>query len=69
MSINETPNVVKSALKDTEFYIKNSNHHLQAGIFEQFDRTTEMIKIDLEGQVVGSQLNDLMTLIEIYYRH
>lgn len=50
MAINETPNVIKSALKDTEFFIKSSNHQLQAEVFESFDRTRERIKIDLEGE-------------------
>lgn len=50
ISIDETPTVVKSALKDAEFFIKSSNHQLQADIFEQFDRTREKIKIDLEGR-------------------
>jgi hypothetical protein len=49
-SIDETPNVIKSALKDTEFFIKSSNHQLQAEIFEHFDRAREKIKIDLEGE-------------------
>lgn len=49
ISIDETPNVIKSALKDTEFFIKSSNHRLQSEIFEHFDRTREKIKIDLEG--------------------
>lgn len=49
LSINETSNVVKSVLKDVEFFIKSSNHQLQAEIFEQFDRAREKIKIDLEG--------------------
>lgn len=49
MAINDTPNVIRSALKDTEFFIKSSNHHLQFEIFEQFDRAREKIKIDLEG--------------------
>lgn len=49
-SINDTPSVIKSAIKDAEFYIKNSNHQAQAEIFEQFDRTREKIKIDLEGR-------------------
>lgn len=50
MSIDETPKVIKSALKDTEFFIKSSNHQLQADIFEHFDRTREKVKIDLEGE-------------------
>jgi hypothetical protein len=49
ISINETPTVIKSALKDAEFFIKSSNHQLQSETFEQFDRTREKIKIDLEG--------------------
>lgn len=49
MSINDAPNVVKSALKDAEFFIKSSNHQMQAETFESFDRTREKIKIDLEG--------------------
>lgn len=48
-SINQTPNVVKSALKDVEFFIKSSNHQMQAETFENFDRMREKIKIDLEG--------------------
>lgn len=55
ISINETPTVVKSALKDAEFFIKSSNHQLQADIFEQFDRTREKIKIDLEGRKLWEQ--------------
>lgn len=54
MSIEDTPAIIKSALKDTEFFIKNSNHQLQAEIFEQFDRTREKIKIDLEGEALSS---------------
>jgi hypothetical protein len=50
MSIDETPNVIKSALKDTEFFIKSSNHQLQSEIFEHFDRAREKVKIDLEGE-------------------
>lgn len=55
ISIDETPTVVKSALKDAEFFIKSSNHQLQADIFEQFDRTREKIKIDLEGRKLWEQ--------------
>lgn len=51
ISIDETPSVIKSALKDTNFFIKNSNHQLQEEIFEQFDRTREKIKIDLDGKL------------------
>lgn len=53
ISIDETPSVIKSALKDTDFFIKRSNHQLQAEIFEQFDRTREKIKIDLDGKTAG----------------
>lgn len=53
ISIDETPSVIKSALKDTEFFIKSSNHQIQAEIFEQFDRTREKIKIDLDGKLAG----------------
>lgn len=53
ISIDETPSVIKSALMDTDFFIKSSNHHIQAEIFEQFDRTREKIKIDLDGKVAG----------------
>lgn len=49
ISINETPKVLRSALKDTEFFVKSSNHQLQSETFEQFDRAKEKIKIDLEG--------------------
>lgn len=52
MSVDDTPNVIKAALKDIEFFVKSSNHHVQAGIFEQFDKTREKIKIDLEGEDV-----------------
>lgn len=51
-SIGETPSIIKSALKDTEFFLKSSNHELKAEIFEHFDRTREKIKIDLEGNDV-----------------
>lgn len=51
-SIGETPNVIKSALKDTEFFLKSSNHELQTEIFEHFDRAREKIKIDLKGENV-----------------
>lgn len=49
MSINDTPNILRSALKDVEFFVKSSNHQLQSETFEQFDRAKEKIKIDLEG--------------------
>jgi hypothetical protein len=49
MAINDSPDVIRSALKDTEFFIKSSNHQIQFQIFEQFDKTREKIKIDLEG--------------------
>ena len=52
-SIDRTPNIIKSALKDTEFFLKSSNHELQVEIFENFDRTREKIKLDLEGEVVS----------------
>lgn len=48
-SIEDAPNIIKAALKDTEFFVKSSNHHVQSEIFEQFDETREKIKIDLEG--------------------
>lgn len=50
MSINDTGNVLRSALKDAEFYVKSSNHHLQMETFEKFDKAKERIKIDLEGE-------------------
>jgi hypothetical protein len=49
MSIHETPNVLRSALKDAEFFIKSSNHQLQSETFERFDSVKENIKIDLDG--------------------
>jgi hypothetical protein len=49
IAINETPNVLKSALKDAEFFVKSSNHQLQSKTFEEFDRANEKIKIDLQG--------------------
>lgn len=49
-SIEKTPNIIKSALKDTEFFLKSSNNRFQVEIFEHFDRTREKIKIDLEGE-------------------
>lgn len=52
MSVDDTPNVVKAALKDIEFFVKSSNHQVQADIFEHFDKTREKIKIDLEGEDV-----------------
>lgn len=52
MSINGAPNIVRSALKDVEFFIKSSNHHLQSETFEQFDKSKEKIKIDLEGIIL-----------------
>ena len=50
VSINDAPNVLRSALKDVEFFVKSSNHQLQSETFEQFDKAREKIKIDLEGQ-------------------
>lgn len=52
ISINDAPNVLRSALKDVEFFVKSSNHQLQSETFEQFDITREKIKIDLEGDLV-----------------
>lgn len=69
IAIEDTPLVVKSALTDTEFFIKSSNHQLQAGIFEQFDRTREKIKIDLEGDDESVRRRSfLVTVINIYFR-
>lgn len=48
-SINDIPTVLRSSIKDAEFYVKSSNHQLQTRTFEQFDKTREKIKIDLEG--------------------
>ncbi|CRL05775.1 CLUMA_CG018802, isoform A [Clunio marinus] len=58
VSINELPKVIKSALKDAEFFVKSSNHQLQMEVFEQFDRTREKIKIDLEDidKLLGEQI-------------
>lgn len=50
MAIEDVPKVFKSALTDTEYFIKSSNHRVQAEVFEQFDETREKIKIDLEGE-------------------
>lgn len=50
-SINDTPTVLRSALKDSEFFVKSTNHELQTETFEQFDRMREKIKIDLEGEL------------------
>ncbi|KAG5671584.1 hypothetical protein PVAND_001777 [Polypedilum vanderplanki] len=47
-SINESSNVLRSALKDTEYFVKSTNHQLQSELFEKFDRTKEIIKIDLD---------------------
>ncbi|KAL7022683.1 hypothetical protein ACKWTF_012345 [Chironomus riparius] len=48
ISINDAPNVLRSALKDIEFFVKSSNHQLQSETFDQFDKAREKIKIDLE---------------------
>lgn len=48
-AIEGTPHFLKSAITDTEYFIKSSNHQLQAEVFEQFDRAREKIKIDLAG--------------------
>jgi hypothetical protein len=49
-SINKTPHVAKSAIKDVEFFIKTTNHQFQSGIFENFDKATDRIKTDIEGK-------------------
>lgn len=49
MSINDTPTVLKSALKDSEMFVKNSDNQIQFELFEEFDKTQDKIKIDLEG--------------------
>lgn len=56
ISIEETPTILRSALKDAEFYVKSSNHRLQTRTFEQFDKARDSIKIDLEGEIL-SQFN------------
>lgn len=55
MAIDDTPKIIRSALKDTEFFIKSTNHQVQADIFEQFDRTREKIWIDLEGDLFAAE--------------
>lgn len=52
-SINDTPTVLRSALKDTEFFVKSSNHQLQTDVFDQFDKLRDNVKIDLEGRKVA----------------
>lgn len=52
LSVDDTPSVVKAALKDIEFFVKSSHHQVQAGVFEHFDKAREKIKIDLEGEDV-----------------
>lgn len=48
-SINRAPNVVKSALKDIEFFVQSTNHQLQSDVFVNFDEATGRMKMDLEG--------------------
>lgn len=49
-SINRSPHVAKSAIKDVEYFIKSTNHDLQSEIFENFDKATDRIKTDIEGK-------------------
>ena len=49
MSINDTPTVLKAALKDSEMFVKNSDNQIHFELFEEFDKTQDKIKIDLEG--------------------
>ena len=51
MSINDTPTVLKAALKDSEMFVKNSDNQIQFELFEEFDKTQDKIKIDLEGKM------------------
>lgn len=56
-SINRTPTVIKSALKDIEFFIQSTQHQLQSDIFGSFDETTERMKTDLEGEFVRTLMS------------
>lgn len=56
-SINRTPTVIKSALKDIEFFIQSTQHQLQSDIFGNFDETTERMKTDLEGEFVQTLMS------------
>lgn len=63
-SINRTPTVVKSALKDVEFFIQSTDNQLQSDIFNNFDEATERIKMDLEGNSmnIGNWLKSKLIL-------
>lgn len=64
-SIGRTPNVFKSALKDTEFFVQSTHHQLQSDIFDSLDDATERMKTDMEGEFVCHDL--LIDINEQYY--
>lgn len=49
-SIQQTPDVIRASLKDTEAYVKNAHRQIQFSIFDRFSAANEKIKIDLEGK-------------------
>ena len=64
VSIEETPNILRAALKDAEFYVKSSNHNFQTRTFEQFDKARDNIKIELEGKICNNLImNFLLKMI------
>lgn len=48
-SIQQTPNVIRASLKDTETFIKNTHREIQFSVFERLTTASEKIKMDLEG--------------------
>lgn len=48
-SIQQTPEVIRASLKDTETFIKNAHRQIQFSVFDRFQTANEKMKIDLEG--------------------
>lgn len=49
-SIQQSPNVIRASLKDTEVFVKNAHRQIQLSVFDRFSTANEKIKMDLEGE-------------------
>lgn len=49
LAIKQTPIVARASLTDTATFIRDANQKIQFRIFDNFDKTYDKIKIDLEG--------------------